>query len=193
MTTQIQEKQYTLEEYFDFEYASKVRHQFFDGKVVPMTYTSKSHGRIVNNLSRLLSNCLIDTAFEVYAGDRMLYIPACNQVYYPDLIILPEETETFEYKGKMEADLHPTVVMEVLSDSTKEHDRTDKWRCYQMIDSLQQYVLLSQNYAYVESFYRQDHSKKWLYIPAEGMDQSVEIAGCEVKLEDIYRRVKLSG
>ncbi len=123
----------------------------------------------------------------------MLYMPVCNQVYYPDLIIIPEETETLEYKGKMEDDLHPTVVMEILSDSTEEHDRTDKWRCYQMIDSLQQYVLLSQNYAYVQSFYRQDQSKKWLYIPAEGMDQSVEIAGCEVKLGDIYRRVKLPG
>lgn len=61
-----------------------------------------------------------------------------------------------------------------------------------MIDTLEQYILLSQKYAYVEAFYRQEDSSKWLYTSAEGMDKSVEIGGCAVALKDIYRRVKLS-
>lgn len=96
----MQEKQYTLEEYFELEYQSEVRHEFFDGKIVPVTYTSKNHGRIVNNISRLLSNCLLETRFEVYSGDRMLHVPDCNQVYYPDVVILPEEVDTHDYRGK---------------------------------------------------------------------------------------------
>lgn len=52
--------------------------------------------------------------------------------------------------------------------------------------------MLSQKYAYVEAFYRQEDSSKWLYTSAEGMDKSVEIGGCAVALKDIYRRVKLS-
>jgi len=190
MSTQVQTKRFTLEEYFEYELKAERRHEFIDGKIEPVTYTSKNHGRIVSNLHGLLFPLLGDRGLEIYAGDRMLHIPPCNRIYYPDLIILPIDTDTFQYKGKMEADLYPTALVEVLSDSTEDDDRTDKWRCYKMIDSLRQYVLISQKYPYIETFHRREKQREWLYTFYDDLEQEVEIAGCPVRLEDVYRRVE---
>lgn len=140
----------------------------------------------------MLFPLLGDRGLEIYAGDRMLRIPPCNRVYYPDLIILPIDTDTFQYKGKMEADLYPTALVEVLSDSTEDDDRTDKWRCYKMIDSLRQYVLISQKYPYIETFHRRENQREWLYTfyDDDDLGQEVEIAGCPVRLEEVYTRVE---
>lgn len=184
---------YTLEEYFERELKAERRHEFIDGKIVPVTYTSKDHGRLVHNLDRMIGTCLTGTDREAYAGDRMLYVPACNKVFYPDLIILPVETETWNYQGKMEADLYPTVLIEVLSDSTKENDRTEKWRCYKMIDSLRQYVLIAQKYPYVETYFRRENDREWLYTFFDDLAQEVTIGGCPVPLSTLYERVNLRG
>lgn len=119
----------------------------------------------------------------------MLYVPFCKKTFYPDLIILPVDVETLSYKGKMEAELHPNAIIEILSDSTEEDDRTEKWRCYQMIDSLQQYLLISQKRPYVETYFRQEEKGKWMYTSAQDMEGQVDIHGCPIALSDIYNRV----
>lgn len=71
----------SLEEYFAFEYKADGRHEFEDGKIVAIAYTSEPHGKIASNLNRLLGNCLLDKACDVYVGDRMLFIQDYNQVF----------------------------------------------------------------------------------------------------------------
>ncbi len=112
---------------------------------------------------------------------------------FPDLIILPVETETWNYRGKVEADLYPTVLIEVLSDSTKENNRTEKWRCCKMIDSLRQYVLIAQKYPYVETYFRRENDREWLYTFFDDPAQKVTIDACSIPLSALYERVNLRG
>lgn len=106
MTVQVQRKA-SLEEYFELEYNSTIRHEYHNGSIRPIAFTSKNHGRIVANISRKLNIYLENSELEIYASDRMFYVPSCNKVYYPDLIVLPIDVETYLYKGKnMEACTH---------------------------------------------------------------------------------------
>lgn len=188
MTVQIQPN-LSIEEYFEMELHAEIKHEFINGKIRPMGYTSKMRGRIVQNLSRLLGNCLLDSDLEIYTEARMLYVPACKKVYYPDVVMLPIHAKTFTYKGKMEADLHPEVIIEVLSDSTENNDRTKKWQCYRKIKSLKQYILISQDFKNIEVFSRQLNSSKWLFSAHDKDKEEVEISDCQLKLKDIYHRV----
>ncbi len=80
-------KTYTLEEYFELEYKSSEKHEYIDGKITEKSYIFKNKGRIASNLRMIFYNYLENSDLEVYAGDRMLYVPDCNKVYYPDLIV----------------------------------------------------------------------------------------------------------
>ena len=77
----------SLEKYFEFESSAERRHEFIDGKIIAMSYTSEERGMIVSNLTRVFANCLLEQDCSVYASDRMLYVQGCNQVYYPDLLL----------------------------------------------------------------------------------------------------------
>lgn len=183
-------KKYTLEEYFELEYQSSEKHEYLDGKIKNVTYTAKPHGKIVSNLLKLIGNYLEDSDLEIYAGDRMLYVPDCNKVYYPDWIVLPLEVETYNHRGKMEADLYPVALIEIRSDSTEENDYGDKWHCYQKISTLQEYMLVSQKFPFVEIFRRESMESEWLYSSADEEEATVTFAGCSMTLKNIYKRVK---
>ena len=77
-------KTYTLEEYFDFEYKAEGKHEYLDGRIRALAYTSPAHGEIQTNLMDALAACLKAKACKRYAADRMIYVPDCNKVFYPD-------------------------------------------------------------------------------------------------------------
>lgn len=190
MAVQIQSR-YTLDEYFELEYNSPTRHEYINGKIVPMAYSAKPHGKIISNLHGTLFAMLKDSDLELYMGDRLIYVPDCEKVYYPDLVIIRQGVEVYNYRGKMVADLYPSVLVEVLSDSTEDKDRQAKWNCYRKIESLQQYILVSQKIKEVEIYTRQPEPNHWQYTAYETDEALLEIAGCTLALKDIYHKVQL--
>lgn len=180
----------SIDEYLEAEFASRERHEYINGKIAPMSYASENHELIIANLIRLIGNHLVDTNCRVYPSNRMLHIPECQRFYYPDMMVVCGDSQFFEYKTKMKATLNPQVIVEVLSDSTEKIDRSEKWRCYQKITSLQQYLLISQHDAYIEQFVRlKEAPSKWLNSRAEGIDASIDIGGHAIALNDIYKHV----
>ncbi len=74
-------KSYSLEEYFDFEFSAEGKHEYLDGRIRAMAYTSPAHGEIQTNLMDALAACLKAQACKRYAADRMVYLPDCNKVF----------------------------------------------------------------------------------------------------------------
>jgi len=184
-------KYVSLEEYFEFEYNAKIRHEYLDGKIRPMSYTSPNHGKIVHNLSRIFGNYFFDADGQIWTETRMVYTPGRNKVFYPDAVIVLGEPEYFNYKGKMLATLNPTVLVETASVSTEENDKTEKWECYQSIPSLQQYMLVSQQSPFVSLYERQaSDSEKWIYTGHSNLTDIIKIGGCDVAIKDIYHKVE---
>ncbi|MFN0034169.1 MAG: Uma2 family endonuclease [Saprospiraceae bacterium] len=94
------------------------------------------------------------------------------------------------HKGKMKATLNPTVIIEILSDSTEEEDRIDKWACYRTVPSLQQYIMVQQNTQSIHS-YRRKTEREWGYSYANKPDESITIADCLVQMKDVYEGTEL--
>jgi Uma2 family endonuclease len=179
----------SVEDYLAAEYSSHERHEYLNGEVRLMAYASEEHELIVANLVRLLGNCLEGTGCRVYPSNRMLHIPECNRFYYADVIVVCGTSEFYDFKKKMKATLNPSVIIEILSDSTEEYDRHTKWHCYQKIKSLKQYLLVSQSELYLESFQRISDLNEWLFTSADQAEQTIKIGNCEISLSAIYANI----
>ena len=188
MTASADKKTGALEAYFELEFEAERRHEFIDGKIVAMAYTSPEHGLIASNLSLELGNCVRDKDCSVYIGDRMVYVADCQGVFYPDLLVVCGNKEYYQATKKMKATLNPNVIIEILSDSTEHLDKTTKTRCYKKIPSLRQIIFVSQREQHVRILERE--GERWIDTEFYEAGDVLRIADCAIPLTDIYRKVE---
>ena len=179
----------TLDEYFEMEYAAEERHEYINGKTRTMAYASENHRQITKNLVFLLESYFRNRDEMVYTNQTLVFTAECNKGFYPDVTIFPPNIEYQKYRGKMKAALNPTVIIEVLSDSTAHIDRGEKLECYKTLPSLNQYLLVSQHQMRIESYTRHNGNGDWLYRDFVGEKQDVPIGECALALEEIYHKV----
>lgn len=130
----------TEEEYLAFEAQSQVRHEFLDGYIHAMVGGTRAHNGIAGNLFVALKQQLKGTACAVFMNDIKVRVARENSYYYPDLVATCVREEARLNQGLVLES--PCLVVEVLSPSTHQTDLREKWRAYQTLDSLQEYVLL---------------------------------------------------
>jgi Uma2 family endonuclease len=154
----VHEKPYvTFAEYLEAEQRSDLKHEWFNGAVYAMSRGTPEHARLSARIVRLLGNALPGDC-EVYSSDMMLYLSEARLSTYADGTVVcgPLETITVKRNGKSlgEGVTNPTVIIEVLSESTERYDREEKFGYYRTLPSLQEYVLISQDEATIEVFRR---------------------------------------
>jgi Uma2 family endonuclease len=130
----------TKEEYLAFERSAQTKHEYSNGGIIAFAGASRAHNLIVSKASRRLGNQLEGKPCEVYIGDMRVRTTAVDYAY-PDVVIVCGEPR-FE-DGNLDTLLNPTVLIEVLSQSTEARDRGDKLHDYRSIESLQDYLLMS--------------------------------------------------
>lgn len=180
----------TLEEYFEFELTAERHHEFVGGKIEAMAYTSEEHSTIVHNLDVMLGVCLREEDCKVYPGDRMLFVRECGDVFYPDLLIVCGKHEFHQATKNMKATLNPSVVIEILSDSTEYLDKTTKTRCYKKIPGLRQIVFVAQKEKHVRILERE--GERWIDTEFYEENDVPRIGDCDVPLNEIYRKVEFA-
>ena len=183
-------KKISLEQYFDLEMNAETRNEYVNGQIQATAYTTEAHGIIVHNLDRVLGNCLMDKECIIIPNDRMLYTEKCGQVFYPDLMIVCEKPLYKVHKKSMKATLNPSVLIEVLSDSTYDYDRIDKWACYKQIPSLKQYILVSQKSKGIEIRNRTENDN-WQHEILGSETEKIQIGDCEISFKDIYHKITI--
>ena len=189
MSVAIAEKFITELEYLRLEEKSKIRHEYMDGEIFAMAGATRLQNLATTNISRDLGNQLETTDCEVYASDFRVKIRDGHNVY-PDVAVACGEIETEANEMTL---LNPTVIFEVLSKSTEKRDRSDKAEDYFRLESLQDYVLVSQYRARVEHFSRQKNNVWTLKIYEDFKDEIVlDSISCRISLEMIYQKLKLT-
>jgi Uma2 family endonuclease len=160
-----------------------------DGEIYAMAGATRRHNLATTNISRALGNALEETDCEVYASDFRVKIREAHFVY-PDVAVACGDIETENNETTL---LNPIVIFEVLSKSTEKRDRSDKAEDYFKLDSLQDYVLVSQYRVRVEHFARQKNNV-WTLKIYEDLDETVELDSikCKVSLKLIYLKLKIS-
>ena len=180
----------TPDEYLAFERASEAKHEYVDGQIRAMGGASLEHVTIVGNLSAMLGAQLRGRGCRVLTSDMRVKTPGLVGYVYPDLTVVcgtPRlEDDTFDTL------LNPTVIVEVLSPSTRDYDRGEKWERYRQIDSLREYLTVAQDRPHVERYTRQGE-RFWLLAETADLRDSVELEsiGCVLELSGVYDQVGL--
>ena len=183
--TPLTQKVYTPEEYLAFEAKAEVRHEFINGEVIPMAGGTTKHNLITGNLYIALRLALKDRNAPVYMENVKLWIPSVNVFTYPDVMVLVGNPV---YYGEGQTTvMNPVVIIDVLSDSTRNYDQGEKFRFYRSLESLQEYVLVDQDKSVV-MVYRRGTAKDWNLQILEDATEVVQLnsVGVEVALSVIY-------
>lgn len=190
----LEEKIYTLEEYLALEEIAEGKSEFWDGFIVNMAGGTLNHNRIANSVGRAIENELDKKGKDcsTFNSDQKVYIPNFNRGVYPDCTIICGEEILHEKSAAMVT--NPNLIIEVLSESTKEYDKTDKFEGYRSLPSFQEYVLVWQTIPKVQSWYKEAENL-WRISSAFGLDKTLHLysINCTIKLKDIYRRVNNLG
>lgn len=179
----------TSAEYLAIERAAESKSEFFDGEMFAMAGTTKNHARIVMNLSRELSARLKGRTCEPFATDLRVKVEANGLYTYPDLVVICCE-QLFE-DDRLDTLLNPTLIVEVLSETTERYDRVRKFDLYRALPSLQEYVLVSQSEPRVEQFLRQTEGGWHLRITTDPTAfVNLTSIACQIPFAEIYERVE---
>lgn len=179
----------TLAEYLSIEKETDTRYEYHNGRIFEMAGGTVEHGLISSNLMIGLgvelrnknSNC------RPINNDVKLNIKASNIYLHPDAMVICNEIE--RSSEHPHAITNPTVIFEVLSDSTDGYDRGDKFFFYKRIPTLQEYILIEQDQPVIDIYTRE--SELWRISRVQGLDEVLPITslGIEIPLRDIYRDV----
>ena len=186
-----QAKRYTPAEYLEREEQAETKSELIQGAIIEMAGASANHNRLAVNFCRLFPLDSGDRHYEVFMGDMRLWLPAYDSYVYPDVLAVVDTPQFTD--EKQTALINPCLIVEILSTSTKAYDKTDKFRLYRSLPTVEEYILIDQTVYRVEQ-YTKVGQNQWLMTEVLGNDgvlvlQSVK---AEIKLADLYRRVKFT-
>lgn len=170
MIAQVKTEYYTPEEYLTLEEKSDIRNEYIDGEIIPMTGGTTNHNQIAGNFYRTFPLNIDNQDYYIYINDVRLWIPEYRVYTYPDIMII--EGEPIYQSENATLVTNPKIIIEVLSESTQNYDRTDKFKYYRSLATLQEYILISQSSYYIEQFVKQDN-QEWLFKVMEGEDNQL--------------------
>ena len=176
------------EEYLAAEQKTDTKHEWLDGVVYAMAGGTLEHSRLAQNVGAALKTAL--SGCDVFQSDAMTFVRATQLSTYADVAVVcgPVESQKIERNGRVlgEALLNPTVLVEVLSETTEEYDRGEKFAHYMRIPRLREYVLVSQDTPRIEVFRRPERGH-WIRQEAR-VGGTIVIAGRTIHVDDVYRR-----
>lgn len=178
----------TVADYLALEASRPEKHEYFDGEVFATGGASAIHNLILSNIIRELSLQLRKKPCLVFPSDLRVKISQTGLYTYPDAIVVYDKPK-LEQPG--DTLLNPTVIIEVLSDSSDLYDRGRKFEHYRTLTTLNEYLLVNQHAAKIELYSRQPQ-QRWLMSAANTLSESISIPSidCTLALADVYDKVE---
>jgi Uma2 family endonuclease len=190
MIMQAEEKRiYTPDKYLDFEVNSDIRHEYISGEIMPMTGGTPEHNEIASILNAALRVSLKGQPYSIFVADQRLWIPDRNLYTYPDIMVVPRPLQ--RQQGRADTITNPVMIAEVLSKSTKNDDRDEKFAAYRTLSTFQEYLLIDQYTPHVEQYSKTD-AHKWIFTEYNDPESSIALLSIpfEIRLADLYESVE---
>lgn len=174
-----------FDEYLELESSSDAKHEWINGLIYAMSRGTPEHGRLSAAIVRALPQ---SAECRVYSSDTLLYIEKAQHSTYADASIVCGAILTRGAKDKNgkslgEAITNPRVVVEVLSKSTEQRDRNERFALFQQLDSLEEYVLVSQDERRIEV--RRREGRNWL-AETRSSGEAIRVHGLDIAVDAIY-------
>jgi len=182
---------YTPDEYLALERNCETKHEYFNGEIFAMGGASPQHVLIVSNVVVELGSQLKASPCRVYSTDLRVRVHPTGLYTYSDVIVLCDEPRfSDEQKDTL---LNPALIIEVLSDSTKDYDRGGKFEQYRTIESFIEYLLVAQDRPHVEHHTRQPDGR-WLLHETNSLEDTIQLKSvpCSLRMADIYAKLVFS-
>jgi Uma2 family endonuclease len=175
-------------EYLEIERKAEFKSEFYDGEMFAMSGGTRWHSLISANVGRELGVALKGRGCVVFESNMRVKVEATGLYTYPDVSVACEEQRFVD--DEVDTLLNPTLVVEVLSESTEKYDRGQKFQHYQLIASLKEYMLVSQHAARVELFVRESGGT-WRLHQADGLEakSTSPTLGVTLELREIFANV----
>lgn len=183
----VSEKLYTVEEYLALEEKATVKHEYYNGKIIPVPGGSFVQNTIATNIATALKIALKgkEKKYFISNSDTKIQIEALHHFVYPDAVVISEKP--IYYQNRKDIITNPLLVVEVLSDSTEGYDRGLKFEEYCTLASFEEYVLIAQHQPYVSTFYREDVNL-WRRTNVQGLHDNIHLPSLDIELAlaDVY-------
>lgn len=185
----VPKKRYSPEEYLALEAAATYKSEYYQGEIFAMAGATATHVKISGNLFYALKSRLGKAPCQPLANDMLIKVQATGLMAYPDVIVVCGEEQYADAAQRVL--LNPTLLIEVLSDTTEKYDRRVKVRQYQRIPSVQEIVLVSQEEPHIERFHRMSDNT-WTHSFHTGFDGQLPLASVavELPLSEVYDRIE---
>jgi Uma2 family endonuclease len=197
--TQLKKQNYTLKEYLELEVASESRNEYRNGEIIPMTGGTPEHNRVSGNLYIALSLALRRKPYETFHVDQRLWIPAGatspeenrNLYTYPDVMVVDKPLQL--QAGRTDTVINPCFIAEVLSKSTQDYDRGEKFVAYRTIASFKEYLLIDQYSIHVEHYVKTS-AHQWLLSEYNDPTVTLSFSAFEfqIQIADLYENIEIS-
>lgn len=180
---------YTPAEYFALEDQAELKSEYHDGEIIPMAGGTFNHNEIITNIGQIKSS-LRSKGYRLYSSDVKLWIPKYRKATYPDVMVI--EGEPVRHDNRTDTLLNPRLIIEVLSKSTEDYDRVDKFKFYRSIPDLQEYLLISQ-YELDIQHYTKAEGGFWIYRTYETLEETITLTAIDtnISVASIYEGIKV--
>ncbi len=180
------DRRMTVEEYFELEKKSEIRHEYYDGGIYAMAGSTLNHNRIVGKVRNLLSSHFLPRGCDVFSENVKVKV---SDIYYPypDVVVT---CAPVDISGTYVVQ-QPTILVEVVSKHSETRDRRFKLRQYKTIPSLKYYLLVSQHEYDVELYSRSEGNDLWTWRSFENLEDVIrfEAFNHEIALKAIYENI----
>ena len=186
----LQKQWYSVGEYLEMENSASEKSEYYQGEIFAMSGNKMPHNKISKNLLVLLELMLKSGPCEPFGSDLRVHIPANTLFTYPDISVfcgLPMSLNNDNLNF-----LNPSIIIEVLSPSTRNYDRGDKFKLYRDIPSLREYVLVDSESISIDAFYINDQGH-WELNEYKSVTEALSLSSLSiaVQVRDIYEGVGL--
>ena len=180
---------HSVEEYLAIDRAGEGKREYLSGRILALGGASSRHVLIATNTARELRNQLRDTRCQVYSSDLRIQADRGNAFHYPDVAVVCERPEYRD--ARKDTVTNPIVIVEVLSRSTRNYDRGEKFRSYRRLDSLREYLLIDQEPCHIEHFVRR--GEIWEFSETDAFAGELALPSLDISLPiaEIYSKVDL--
>lgn len=176
------------EEYLEMERSAAEKHEYYRGEIFAMSGASLKHNKVFANVFGELAHRLKGKGCQPFGSDLRIHIPKNTLYTYPDITIICGSPDLLD--DNFDTATNPTVIIELLSKSTRNYDMGEKFALYRDINSLNEYILIDTERIYAEKYIRHA-DKSWQLTDYKSIDNSFTIDTVQISLslKDVYADV----
>jgi len=178
---------YTRDEYLELEQTSELKHEFYKGEIFAMSPgVTINHAKIVGNIGAELLSHFKNKKCTAVISDVRIRVEEIDFDAYPDIVVFCEE------EPKDDEIRNPALIVEVLSKSTRDYDRGQKFELYRYAPSLKEYIVVDQYQIHIEQFTK--NNNEWILKEYRDLKETLSLSTFDMSLplSEIYRDIKLS-